>query len=553
MSAEKISRVDHAWLRMDNERNWMIITGLMTFDSPLTVESLQTVLENSLLLYPRFRQRLSWEGLPGSRPFWVEDTGFRLENHIQRIDMPIPANRILLQELISRVMQYGLSYSQPLWRFYLVEHYGQGSALIARLHHSLADGIALVRVLLGMTDEFASMRQAALPDSPSQDQGSSSGLQRLEDAATAMRGLAKTGRRMLFDQEYALGQIQFAANIAQAAARLALRPPDPRTIFKGPLGIEKRAALSDPLDLEEIKQVGNVFDATINDILLTIIAGAMRRYIESRRAGDDRGKPSGKPVRGLIPVNLRQKEDSGLGNQFGLIFVSLPIGIENPVERLKTLKSGVDRLKATPEALTSYWILGLLGSLPAWAQQISVSIFDAKSTTIITNVPGPRQELHIAGAPVNTLMAWVPQSGRVGIGFSIISYNGKVWVGINGDQNQVPDPEAIVSAFEDEFEALKQLALAEAITKASAVVNAVAKAATSADEKGKAAVLVGSRSVSIQALISQVDGALHTVDNLLEEKQNETRPTCAATTRAGSPCKNLAAPGSDYCRVHQAD
>ena len=151
-------------------------------------------------------------------------------------------------------------------------------------------------------------------------------------------------------------------------------------------------------------------------------------------------------------------------------------------------------------------------------------------------------------------MAWVPQSGRVGIGFSIISYNGKVWVGVNSDQNQVPDPEVIVTAFKVEFEAMKQLALAEAVAKASAMVNVIAAASTATASDGKTA-QAQKRARPIQSMISQMDSALQTVDGLLEQQASETIPpaSCAAMTRSGSPCKNRALPGSDFCRIHQPD
>jgi WS/DGAT/MGAT family acyltransferase len=286
---------------------------------------------------------------------------------------------------------------------------------------------------------------------------------------------------------------------AAAAGRLALRWPDPETIFKGQLGSEKRAVWSEPLRLEEVKMVSRAYGATVNDVLLTAVTGALRCYLQSRQEPVE-----GLSLRGIVPVNLRPEGSlRDLGNKFGLVFLTLPIGIEDPIQRLRALKCCMDSIKDTPEALATYGILGTLGSMQSWLQDVAISIFDAKGTAVMTNVAGPRQPLYLAGAPINTLMAWVPQSGRVSLGVSIISYNGKVWLGIATDKNLVPDPESFIADFETGFGEMKH----------------------------RAASRMAERRAPFQPMLSMLDEALNSMDELLASAQPQAasaRPQAAS-------------------------
>ncbi len=160
--------------------------------------------------------------------------------------------------------------------------------------------------------------------------------------------------------------------------------------------------------------------------------------------------------RAVIPFNLRKPSRRiELGNKFGLVFLSLPIGIADPVDRLRELKQRMDALKDTAEPIVTFGILGLIGMLPNRLEDVVVEIFGKKGTLVMTNVPGPREQLYLAGAPIGEMMFWVPQSGRLGLGISILSYNNQVMIGVASDSSLVPDPEIIVAGFQEELEALK--------------------------------------------------------------------------------------------------
>jgi WS/DGAT/MGAT family acyltransferase len=528
MAKERMGRVDHAWLRMDDPRNWMIITGLMTLSAPLDVERFKETVQATLLQFPRFRQKISWSRLPLRRPSWQDDPHFNLDAHIERVKLPEPADQAALQALVSELMSYGLEYDHPLWRFYVVENYQKGSALVARLHHCLADGMALVRVLLGMTDNTP-VSPPLQPDLPTLSHTETPhdhhwmeetlGLipAAVRGAAKAANQLTQASLKTLEDPASLVDKARLGAGALTAAGRMILRWPDPPTIFRSPLGQAKRAAWSQPLLLADVKRIGQAHGATVNDVLINAVAGALRRYLLYRKQPVD-----GLSIRGFIPVNLRPLEKAiELGNKFGLVFLDLPLGVADPVRRLRALKRNMDSIKGSQEAIASFGILALIGSVPDWLQSVGISIFDAKGTAVMTNVPGPKEQLYLCGSPIETVMAWVPQSGRVSLGVSIISYNGQVWLGIATDQRLAPDPQRIVAEFEAEFKAI------------------LAGAEQSLEK----------RAAPVRSLLSQLDQTLASLDELLENEK--IKPVhCQGRTRSGAPCKNPPFPGQRYCRVH---
>ena len=485
MTREKVAFSDHAWLRMDDPQNLMIITGLMTFAAPLELERLKELVQDSLLRFTRFRQRLAPSLIPLRRPAWEEDPDFDLDAHIELVDFEQPVDDALLQDLLSVAMSTPLNYSRPLWKFYLVERYGSGSALIARLHHCLADGISLMQVLLSMTSET--------PDGPPGARSLLDAMAKtgnadlLQNRRLQLRDLFAEGRKALTQPGYARQRFWQGVDLAAAVGTLAVRLPDPPTLFKGALRVEKRCAWSNPLLLEEAKQTGKAFGATINDLLISCTAGALGQYLEKRAAAAD-----DLDIRGLIPINLRPIElDQNLGNKFGMLFLTLPVGVADPVERLQRVKQNMNELKASSEPLATYGVISLMGAVPGWTEEIAVSFFDSKGTAVLTNVPGPRSRRYMAGVPIDMLMAWVPQSGRIALGISIISYNGKVWLGVATDEGRVPDPETIVAFFEAEFELIKARAAEQ----------------RSAPPAG------------LQDLLDRLDDAIAAVDELLDQPE----------------------------------
>jgi WS/DGAT/MGAT family acyltransferase len=488
----RFSPVDTAWLRMEHPTNLMMISGIFMFDEPIEHQALRTLIQERLLKFRRFRQKVAQPPLKFMSPVWVDDRHFDIDAHIHRIALPDPGDQAALQELTNDLMSTPLDFSKPLWQIHLVENYGDGCALVCRLHHCIADGIALMRVLLSLTDESAeNARGSSGPEKNRSHQSTR------RDPAAAGAKLLSQGLDFLGDGERRQAALKMGMEGTAALANLLLLNPDPPTPLKGALGVRKRCAWSAPIPLADVKAVGKVTGGTVNDILLTAVAGAMGRYLRTR--GETIG---GLNLRAVVPVNLRPiDEPLKLGNAFGLVFLSLPVGIDDPLDRLHELKRRMDAIKGTPEALVTFGILNAIGAAGPQVEEFVVSLFEKKATTVMTNVPGPKEVRYFAGKPIKGIMFWVPQSGRLGLGISILSYAGDVLIGVASDAGLIPDPESIVEATHVEFDSLMQL-----VTWAEQ-----ADAVTS-----------------------------DTSDPEL----------CRGTTKSGRKCRNRPQPGQEYCHLH---
>lgn len=452
--SEPLSGVDYAWLRMDEPANLMLINGVLAMDQPVDLERLRETIARRLLSIPRFRQRVV---VPRrGRPRWEPAVDFRLEDHVQALDLPAPGGDTELQEVIGHLIYTPLDLDKPLWQFHLVRNYRGGSALFARLHHAIGDGVALLLVLLSITDLTPAASEQGGEQNPFTELFVNPRPDHARVHALAEQVMPEGMRLLLLPVTALLASNRFKVGAAALVtlARLLLRLPDPATRFKGPLGVPKKIAWSAPLPVSAVREVGQALGGTVNDVLMAAMAGAFRRYLA--RHGE---VPGGLDFRAAMPVNLRPMERmSRLGNEFGLVFLSLPVGLADPAERLAELRRRSNALKRSVEPVVVFGILRLLGVVPLWAQRLVVRIFASKTTAVMTNVPGPREPLYLAGKPIRDIFFWVPQAGRVGIGASICSYAGHVRMGVGTDAGLVPDPEAIVQDFHDEFEAMQRLA-----------------------------------------------------------------------------------------------
>ncbi len=451
-----MSNVDAAWLHMEDPTNLMLIAGVMSFYEKLDFGALKELIEDRLLPFERFRQKVVLSPIPGMGPRWVTDKNFNLHSHLQRVALPDPGGQNELQEMVSTLMSTPLDMTKPLWQFLYIENYRGGSAVVARIHHCIADGVALVRVILGMTDD--SPKGAPHSRRTRRRRRPLGGGYWLPEVVNeAVYSVGRITGRMIDKTVDTLSNPAKAAHLvaeggkgAQVLARLATMPADPDSLFKGTLCTRKLCAWSKIMPLDEVKAFSKANGATINDVLLTGVTGALRRYMIGRKVEVD-----GLDIRAVVPVNLRPESDIvKLGNKFGLVFLALPIGIADRGERLIELKKRMDAIKKSSEPMVIYGLLNAVGITGPKIESLALKLFGSKATAVMTNVPGPREEIYLAGKAMRSMMFWVPQSARLGLGVSILSYAGQVRLGVATDAGLAPDPETIIEAFQEEMKGM---------------------------------------------------------------------------------------------------
>ena len=462
---ERISGVDTAWLRMDQPTNLMMIVGVMMLERKLNLRDVKRIIRARFLAYRRFRSCAVHDA---AGAWWESAAEVDLDAHIQRVALPGAAGKEELEALVSELASTPLDPARPLWQFHLVENYAGGSALITRIHHCYADGIALIQVMLSMTHTSPEGSLAMQPETFQTVSGAEGDFwaQILKPVAGALggarqlgRGLLEQGRNLAANPGMASGALQGVASkgkdIAGEVAKLLLMGNDAATRFKGPLGARKTVAWADPLPLNEVKVVGKALGCSINDVLLSMAAGALRDYLI------EKGDPvDGLEIRAIVPVNLRPAgQGKSLGNHFGLVFLDVPIGMEHPLERLYETRRRMQALKGSYQPVIALALLSAVGYGPRVIQEQVTQVLGANASAVMTNVPGPQHPLYFAGKRIVELDFWVPQSGGIGMGISILSYDGRIQFGVITDAGLVPDPERIVGRFGDEFDKLMWLTL----------------------------------------------------------------------------------------------
>ncbi|HSQ69790.1 MAG TPA: wax ester/triacylglycerol synthase family O-acyltransferase [Steroidobacteraceae bacterium] len=460
---ERMSSIDTAWLRMDGPVNSMMIVGVGATETPVRLADFRRMLESRFLCFPRFRHRPVADSLGGS---WVEDRGFDLDAHLVRAVLAGDAGQRELEALAAELASESLDPRRPMWQLHLVERYGSGSAWIMRVHHCYADGIAMIRVLLSMTEQDSGPAMAAratdtaragrppgpdLPDLPPWlEQFTQPAGDILEHALAEGAHFLEQGVHQVFHPLRAAELAGRAGGMAAEFTRALAMPDDPDSPLRGPLSGVKRIAWTDPLALDEVRTIGRALSCTVNDVLMSTVAGALGRHL--RELDFDTGDLV---LRASMPVNLRQAEEPlTLGNKFGLVFVELPLGIRNPLERVFTVHDSMASLKGSLQPAMSLMTLGLMGLLPAAVQGPAIDLFSRKASAVVSNVPGPQAPLKLCGQRISEMYFWVPQSGSIGVGISVLSYAGKVHFGVIADRELEVEPRRIADAFAPEFERL---------------------------------------------------------------------------------------------------
>jgi diacylglycerol O-acyltransferase / wax synthase len=408
---EPLSAADAVWLRMDTPANRMIITALLTFESRLDPIAFESTLQR-LVDLPRFKERVVSPRNPFGLPEWEDDPRFDLRAHVHHLALPAPGGEAELRQFVSERMSADLDREKPLWEVDVVERPG-GSAVLLRVHHCIVDANALVRVLLDLAEDPAARPAeiGLLPEAP--------------------RSPWEWARRQL-----ARGR---------TFAGLVALPSDPPTSLRRPLGLVKRVAWSRPIAFTRVHRLAREHRASMNDVVMTALAGSLRRWL------DQTGSFPAREIRAVVPVFLRGGEPS-TRNRFGLALVELPIDEPDRDDRIHKVKRRMDALKCSAAVPVAFDVLRTFAVAGPSLEQLGVELFTRKASLTVTNVPGPRSPVDLAGGRLASLMVWAPTSGRLGLSVTVLSYAGEIRISVAADCSLPLEPEALIEDIEREIE-----------------------------------------------------------------------------------------------------
>ena len=461
---DQLSAVDAAFLHQEGASTHMHIGAVVLLEGPPPeIEDFRDHIRSRLPLVPRYRQKLATPPLGSGRPMWVDDPNFNLEYHVRQTALPEPGTEGQLLALVSRVFSQQLDRSKPLWELWFVEGLEDGRfALVSKSHHAMIDGISGVDLATVLFDvdpvprEIENTGDAWLP------QREPTPAELLVQGA---RGAVRTGLSVATRAVEAVGTPARSLSTAREAveglgevvwAGLNPAPETPLNVEIGPhrrfVGVRCR--------LEDFRTVKTAFGTTVNDVVLAVVAGSLREWLGSRGVRTD-----GLELRALVPVSTRgEHQRNEMGNRIAAMRGPLPVYIEDPLERLKTVKASMDGLKDSKQAVGAEVLAGVQNFAPPTilAQASRLNFSTRLFNLIVTNVPGPQFPLYAYGRELQEVfpVAFLPRNHALAI--AIMSYNGKVNFGLLGDLDALPDIEAIGEGIESSLAELLDLARREA-------------------------------------------------------------------------------------------
>ncbi len=427
MASYPMSAVDAAWYHIDGPANLAIVTGIALTKQALDFGKVSKIIQRRLLEFERFRQRVVEHGLAIPTLEWQDIPDFDIGPHLRHAALPAPQNEKALMALVNDLASMPLDRSRPLWQIHIIDSVMGVSAMIFRYHHCIGDGTAMKAVTARLFDIVGAKTRPP----------SRSAKQSAPDAQTAAPGL-----------------LEQAGLIMKGAGALLLelvKWPDPPSPFKGDFSPGKTVAWTQAVSLDQVKAIGASTGAKVNDVLVAVATGALRSYLMQRGINVNQST-----LRAMVPVDLRAPQNQGeLGNDFGLVILDLPVEVASATKRLALVKARMDALKRSTEAIAMQFLFDLFGRGPKLLEDLANQVFGSKASIVLTNVVGPNQPVLLAGVPIDRLMFCVPFPGnQLGLGLSILSYQGMATLTVIADARLVPDPEKITRQFNRQFAAM---------------------------------------------------------------------------------------------------
>jgi WS/DGAT/MGAT family acyltransferase len=451
---ERLSPQDASFLYIENEINHMHIASVTIFAGPPPKGGeIEEMIGSKLDRVPRYRQRIRFVPLEINRPVWVDDAHFDLGYHVRHTALPAPGSADQLRTLVGRVMSQQLDRAKPLWEIWVVEGLDDGRwALLSKTHHCMVDGVAGTDLLSALLDdEPAAVHPAPAEWQPERRPSDASLLiDGVRDTLISPREVVRTLRsaverpRGLWKELTDLGDGLRTMNFSESKVESSLN---------GPIGPHRRWRQAGTT-IADVKKIREVHGGTVNDVVLAAITHGFRDLLLSR------GEPVRyRVVRTLIPVSVRREGERGtLNNRVSAMFAELPVGVEDPVERLEAIRGQMDNLKEHHQAVAAETLTSLTGFAPPALLALGARLFAGTEQhtvqTVATNVPGPQRTLYAAGRPMLAAYPYVPLVGSVRIGVAIFSYIGQLTFGVTCDASTVEDVDVLTDGIENGVAAL---------------------------------------------------------------------------------------------------
>jgi len=461
---DRLTAIDASFLHQEGPNSHMHVGGVARFEGPPPpFDELLDSLRMRLHLVPRYRQRLQVPPAGTGRPLWVDDPTFNIEYHVRQTALPRPGSDRQLLELTGRIFSQQLDRARPLWEVWMVEGLADGGfALVSKSHHAMIDGIAGVDIAQVLFDLSPVPAEVPHPDKAWQPARAPSSAEVL---AAGTLGLLRTGVRTA---THAAGMLR-APGAALAGAREAAEGlgeivwaglnPAPETPLNVEIGPHRRYEVV-RTSLDDFKVVKNAFSGTVNDVVLAVVSGALRDWLQARGV-----RTEGLELRALVPVSIRAAADRGaLGNRIAAMRGPLPVYIEDPVERLRSVREAMDGLKESKQAVGAEVLSGMQNFAPPTilAQASRLNFSTRLFNLIVTNVPGPQFPLYVRGRELEAVfpVAFLPKDHALAV--AIMSYNGQMSFGLLGDYDALEDIRLVADGIQASLEELVAVARAAA-------------------------------------------------------------------------------------------
>jgi diacylglycerol O-acyltransferase / wax synthase len=457
---DRLTAVDASFLAQEGPASHMHIGGIVICEGPAPgYEEMLDHIRGRLHLVPRYRQKLAEPPFETGRPLWVDDPNFNLEYHVRQTALPSPGDEGQLMRLVARIMSQQLDRSKPLWEMWIIEGLEDGGfALISKTHHALIDGISGVDLATVMFDLSPVPAEVPHPDEPWQPHDVPTGTELVAGGAVGLAKAATSGLaaavslvrnpsatlRALSEASQGLGEVAWAG-----------LNPAPDTPLNVEIGPHRRYRVVRN-QLTDFKEVKNALGGTVNDVVLTVVTGALRDWLHSRGV-----RTEGLELRALVPVSTRGSDERGaLGNRITVMRGPLPVYIADPIARLRAVRAAMDGLKESKQAVGAEVLTGVQSFAPPTilAQASRLNFSTRLFNLIVTNVPGPQLPLYVRGREMHDVfpVAFLPKGH--GLAIAIMSYNGQMNFGLLGDYDALPDLDRIGDGIEASLAELLSLA-----------------------------------------------------------------------------------------------